>query len=179
MDKIIRNLIIFVSIVVFCCACVIVAFLYIYPLKYREDITHGSITFGIAPEIIASIINAESKFNPNAVSNVGAIGLMQVMPTTAQEMANKLNIAYSDELLFDPHYNIYIGTAYIKTLLDRFGNLDTAICAYNAGPNRVRIWLQDTKYSANGVQLSSTPYPATNFYLDKVKKNISIYSKLF
>ncbi len=179
MDKIVRNLIIFVVVIVFCCVCVIVAFLYFYPLKYRKEIMHGSITFNINPEIIAAIINAESKFKPNAVSRVGAIGLMQVMPATAQEMANELNIDYDENLLIEPYYNIYIGTAYFKSLYDRFGNLDTAICAYNAGPNRVKIWLQDIEYSTNGVQLSKTPYPATNFYLERVKKNILIYTKLF
>ncbi len=179
MDKILQNLIIFVCVIVIICCAIICAFLYFYPLKYKDEIVHGSYQFGIRPEIIAGIINAESGFNKNAVSSVGAIGMMQLMPSTAKEMAMKLDIEYNEELLFDASYNIYVGTAYFTELLKQFNDLDTAICAYNAGPYRVKIWLNDSNFSTNGVKLSSTPFPATNFYLEKVKQNISIYSKLF
>lgn len=179
MDKILRNLIIIATIIILICAIIICAFLYLYPLKYKKHLIYNSVQFNIAPEIIASIINAESGFNPNAVSGAGAIGLMQLMPSTAKEMALELQIDYEEEMLYDPATNILLGTAYFSKLLQEFKDLDTAICAYNAGPNRVKLWLKYSDYSLNGIKLTNTPFPATNYYLDKIKRNISIYSKLF
>ena len=128
--------------------------------------------------MIASIINAESGFDTNAISNVGAVGLMQLMPSTAEYIALKSGIKYDSARLTEPRYNIILGTAYFAYLLEIFGDTDTTICAYNAGPNKVQEWLSNSKYSKNGVLLS-TPYPATNYYLAKIRQNVQIYTKFF
>ncbi len=170
----------YIGVIVCLCVFIIGYILVFYPIKYKDEITSASTEFNIAPNLIASMINAESNFNPYAVSSAGAVGLMQLLPTTAQEMALKLNLQnYSEQDLTTPNINIRLGTYYISTLIKLFEDLDTAICAYNAGPNKVKSWLQNPEYSNNQKTLITTPYPATNFYLSKIKHKMNIYSNFF
>ncbi len=179
MDKIARGLIIFVVLIVLVCALLIGVFLYFFPLKYKDIIIKYANEYDVPPSLIAGIINAESGFKNTAVSKVGAVGLMQIMPSTAEYVANTIDLEYNEVKLFEPEFNIEIGTAYISKLIKQFNDIDTAICAYNAGPNNVSTWLLDTKYSQNGIKLDSTPFPATNYYLVKVKQNEKVYTKFF
>jgi soluble lytic murein transglycosylase len=98
---------------------------------WNQIVRDKSIKYSIEPSIIKALITVESNWDPEAVSNKGAIGLMQLMPSTANDM----NIKNS----FDPGENIEGGTRYLRYLLDRFnGNLDLALAAYNAGPETVQ-----------------------------------------
>lgn len=97
---------------------------------YDELIRAAAEKFGLDPDLLASVIAAESAFNPNAVSPKGARGLMQLMPATAA--------SYNVRKIFDPEQNIQAGAQYLKLLLARFGeDLRLALAAYNAGPERV------------------------------------------
>ena len=91
------------------------------------------------PLMVLAVIQVESRFDPLAVSPMGARGLMQIRPDTAREIASRLGIEWtSDDLLFDPEVNVLVGTWYLEHLLDRFdGNLDAAFAAYEAGPGRI------------------------------------------
>lgn len=94
--------------------------------------------FGLDPLTVLAVIKVESGFDPFAVSPAGAMGLMQLRPETAAEVASRLGIEWtSDELSFDPQVNVLLGTAYLRELLDRFGNLDVALAAFHSGPNRI------------------------------------------
>lgn len=98
--------------------------------EYDHIISTKSYKYNIEPAIIKAVITAESNWDPRAVSHKGAIGLMQLMPTTAEDML--VNNP------FDPEENIEGGTRYLRHLLNRFnGDLDLALAAYNAGPARV------------------------------------------
>ena len=99
-------------------------------------------TDGISPELGLAIARRESEFFAGAISGVGALGLMQVMPATAKEMAGKLGIPYSrSKMLGDPKYNAKIGVRYLKELIEEFGNSPVHVAAaYNAGPSRARSW---------------------------------------
>ena len=93
---------------------------------------------GLDPIFLAALIRVETHFDPYATSHVGAMGLMQLMPATAAEVAHKKGIRFSSRQLFNPTVNIQLGSAYIKTLINRFGDVRTALIAYNAGPSLAR-----------------------------------------
>ena len=151
-----------------------------YPLKYKNEIVNSADEFSLSPQLIASVINAESNFDKFATSSAGALGLMQLMPATAQDLANVLNITnFKSDDLYIPEINIRLGCYYLSLLLKRYGDLTTALFAYNAGPGKVNNWLNDTQYSQDGKTLTKTPYPATNHYAEKVKRKLNIYSNFF
>jgi len=94
--------------------------------------------FGLDPLTILAVIKVESGFDPFAISAAGAMGLMQLRLDTAQDLAARLGVEWThDDLVFDPEINILLGTAYLRELLDRFDNLDVALAAFHAGPNRI------------------------------------------
>lgn len=163
------------------CFALVFAYLSIkYPLKFEKEISLAANEFGIEKKLIASIINAESSFNENAVSKKGAVGLMQVLPSTAS-WVSLTNFNFEKEVgeseLFSPLTNIRVGTCYIKYLLEKFGNLNVALCAYNAGEGTVLKWLENKDISSNGKTLLTIPFLETRNYVEKVEKNLKIYAK--
>jgi len=93
--------------------------------------------YNLDPFLILAMIYVESKFDPAAVSNKGAIGLMQVMPETGEFIAEKLGIPLNgNKSLFDPAVNVRLGIYYFSSLINRFDSIDQALIAYNAGPTR-------------------------------------------
>ena len=97
--------------------------------------------FDVDPRLILAVIWVESRFEIYAQSGAGAKGLMQIMPSTAKGLAKQLDIRTKS--LYDPTYNVRLGSYYLRWLLDRFdGRQDLALAAYNAGPGRVRSWMR-------------------------------------
>ena len=133
----------------------------------------------LEPSLLFAIIKAESKFNQNAKSNKGAIGLMQIMPQTANYVLS-LNgeNPITEQDLFLPKNNIKIGALYLNYLTQKFNDLSTSICAYNAGETVVLGWLQNSNFSPDGITLKTIPYPETERYLKKVQFNMFVYSKI-
>jgi soluble lytic murein transglycosylase len=147
-----------------------------YPLKYKNYVKEYSQEFGIDEATIFSIIRAESSFNPQAVSKSGAIGLMQVMPSTALMLAGELNIeGFNTDMLYEPQINIRLGVFYYKKMLEKFGGRETALAAYNAGEGNVSSWLQNAAYTKDGKNLSHIPFKETSDYVKKINKNYRIY----
>lgn len=94
--------------------------------------------YEVSPEMILAVIRIESSFDANALSDKGAVGLMQILPSTAQEIARELRMEWpGEEILRDPSANIEMGTYYLTKLLGRFNDLSIALAAYNHGPSRV------------------------------------------
>lgn len=92
----------------------------------------------LEPSLVLAVMHVESRYYNFAVSPVGAIGLMQVMPETGEELATKLGIHWvGPQTLFDPTTNIRLGVAYLRELSDRYGSLPMALAAYNWGPGRI------------------------------------------
>jgi soluble lytic murein transglycosylase len=103
-----------------------------------RSVHEASARFQLPPEMILAVIRIESAFDPNALSHKGAIGLMQILPSTAQEIARELQMEWSgDDLLRDPSANIAMGAYYLTKLIGQFDDLAVALAAYNHGPGRI------------------------------------------
>lgn len=150
-----------------------------YPLKYEEYVAKYAAEFDVPQEIVFAVIYAESSYRENAVSKVGAIGLMQIMPDTYTWLAKMKGETYEEGALSNPETNIKYGVYYLSYLYKRFGNWDTALAGYNAGHGRVSGWLADTRYSDDGITLKSIPYPETEQFVKKVNKVKLIYVDLY
>ena len=102
------------------------------------SVHEASTRYRMEPEMILAVIRTESAFDVNALSNKGAVGLMQILPSTAQEIAQELRMEWrGEDLLRDPSANIVMGTYYLTKLLGQFEDMATALTAYNHGPGRV------------------------------------------
>lgn len=151
-----------------------------HPLKYKNEIINCANENNLNPALIASVINVESSFNKNAKSNKNAIGLMQVKLSTANYINTLKNAEKIDETaLYVPTKNIEIGTLYLRYLIDKFENINTALASYNAGETRVRSWLKSGIYSLDGKTLNYIPFEETRNYVEKVNKNMRFYEKHF
>ena len=134
--------------------------------KYLEKAKYYASKEGVELSLVLAVIKTESGFKENAVSKKGAIGLMQIMPETAEFIA--LKSGYKGEIdLFDVDTNISLGVAYLKYLSSKFSNLEVVLWAYNAGEGRVKKWLGDG--------LTSPPYKETRAYTQRVKRRSLIY----
>ncbi len=110
--------------------------------RYGESIRRHAEAAGLSPELVWAVIRVESGGDPRAVSRTNARGLMQIMPPAEREALARLHADQGD--LFDPDYNIRVGTAYLRQLFDRFdGDAYLALAAYNMGPTRVARMIQD------------------------------------
>jgi soluble lytic murein transglycosylase len=150
-----------------------------HPLPYAETVKNYSTVYAVPEEIIYAVINTESSFKSDAVSNKGAVGLMQIMPETFDWLCSKNSEENAEkELLYNPEVNIKYGTYFLSLLYSEYGVWETVYAAYNAGMNTVNKWLSDPKYNDNG-KLVNIPYPETAKYVEKVSKNAAIYKKLY
>ena len=134
---------------------------------------------------IHGIMRQESQFDRQAVSSTGARGMMQLMPGTAREQADKLGLSYDySRLTSDPGYNMQLGTAYFGRIMDMFGgNYVLAIAAYNAGPGNVRKWIaQYGDPRSGGVDpiawIEQIPFSETRGYVQNVLENVVVYDTL-
>ena len=147
------------------------AFKQVYPIKYKDIIVKYSEKYNLQPELVSSLILAESSYNKNTVSRAGAVGLMQVLPTTANEIQEKLNYGTYD--LKNPNDNIEFGCYYLRYLLNYYNNdLIYSLCAYNAGLNNVKYW------DFNG-EIDQIPINQTKNYVKKIVKNIQVYKVFY
>lgn len=145
-------------------------------VPYREDMDSCSEAYHVDKALVYAMAKAESGFQTDAVSQKGAVGLMQLMPDTAAWCAEKLGEPLMADQLTDPTVNIRLGAYYLSYLLDRYeGEESAAIAAYNAGAGRVDAWLGDAAYSPDGKRILSSPYPETDRYIKKV----AFYQKLY
>lgn len=151
-----------------------------YPQTYKDIVSDAAKKYDLDEALIFAVIRTESSFNPDAVSSANAMGLMQITRDTyffVNEKDSRGDL--SVELLYDPAVNIDTGSYFLRWLIDDFGNLDTAIAAYNAGRGNVKKWLSDERYSKDGESLSDIPFKETKNYVRKVKSAYETYQKLY
>lgn len=171
---------------------------WMYPIGYEATIQQSAQQNQLDPLLVASVIRVESQFHQDDVSHAGAIGLMQLMPDTAQWIAGQMQqqgiplqvpsgtkaaseLATSRAaLLANPQLNVQMGTWYIHYLTKQFnGNVVAAIAAYNGGPQRVKNWLADGAWDGKLVDITQIPVGETRHFVDRVFYNYSLYRRIY
>ncbi len=150
-----------------------------HPHGYMEYVEKYAQENAVPPELVYGVIKTESDFKSDAVSDKGAVGLMQIMPDTYSWLCSKTGDEnVNPDLLYVPETNIKYGTYYLSTLYTQFGNWENALAAYNAGPSRVKLWIKEYGYDERGL-LKNIPFDETAKYVKKVLKEKEIYSQLY
>lgn len=151
----------------------------IYVTKYSEYVQKYSKKYDIDEYLIYAIIKAESNFDETAESSKGAKGLMQLMYTTAEEIAGKIDVQIDEEKLLTPEVNINLGTKYISMLMQKYNCVELALAAYNAGSGNVDSWIKDGILKDDGSNIEKVPYKETNNYIRKILRDYEIYQELY
>lgn len=157
--------IITVTAVILCTAAVVAAIVIcaVFPNKYARELNDAADEFGLDRSLVRAVVWAESGFDKTAVSDKGALGLMQLMPDTLDECANALYISSPDG--FDPTTSLRCGCYYLSLMLDKFDdNVDYALMAYNAGENNARRFMR-----------GEPVFSETEAYVKKIKLAKKIY----
>ncbi len=149
-----------------------------FPLPYSAAIRQAAGRQGLDPMLVAGLIRQESTFQSDAVSRAGAVGLMQVMPGTGKRLARALKISYSRAKLFQPEYNLKLGTRYLADLLKQLGSVEAVLAAYDAGEDRVAGWQAERPFEDIAEFVGSIPITETREYVQIVKRNAEIYRRL-
>jgi soluble lytic murein transglycosylase len=142
-----------------------------YPLRYEAIVNGHARNYRLDPALLAAVIYTESKFDADAHSGAGAIGLMQLLPDTARGIALRTggrNFVVDD--LYVPELNVRYGSWYLRHLLDRYGDARLALAAYHAGQGNVDRW------RARGVGVQ---FPETRAYVDKVLRLTAVYDHAY
>lgn len=146
-----------------------------HPSAYPAEVRQSAGKSGVDPALVWAVMKQESAFDPGAVSSAGAMGLMQLMPATARDEAERLGLGAADS--WSPATNILLGATHLGRHLKAFAQVEKALAAYNAGGGSVRRW------SENGSDIieewvEDIPYPETNDYVRKVMGNLFVYNAL-
>jgi len=142
-----------------------------YPLRYASVVRGHAANYHLNPALLAAVIEQESKFNADARSSTGALGLMQLQPTTAKGIAIRTGgkrFVISD--LYNPEINVRYGAWYLRHLLDRYKDERTALAAYNAGERNVDLW----RSTGGGIR-----FPETRAYVSRVERLKGIYRRAY
>lgn len=151
-----------------------------YPLEYKEYVEKYSKEYNVDKYLVYAVIKTESGFKADALSNVGARGLMQIMEDTFDWIKYRMGdteTAYFD--MYNAETNIRYGCWLLGYLTEEFGNVEAVAAAYHAGRGKVNEWLSNKEYSKDGVHLDTIPSNDTAHYVSKITKAMEIYVKLY
>ena len=150
-----------------------------FPLPYELNLRDAAARNQLDPMLIAGLIRQESAFESKAMSHAGAIGLMQVEPTTALKLARQLKVRYARTRLTDPGYNLQLGSRYLANLIEAFGTPEAALAAYNAGEDHVMQWTTGQNYLETPEFVESIPFTETREYVQIVIRNSEVYRLIY
>ena len=153
-----------------------------FPLRYAKEVDRYTAEYGIDPFLVMAMIKVESSFNPHARSPKGALGLLQVMPATAAEVAERTGLAdfEPESDLLEPETNLRLGIRYLHDLRQEFGDRPAVVlAAYNAGRGTVRRWLAEGVWSGEAEELDRIPYAETRRYVSRVLSTLSWYTRVY
>ena len=152
-----------------------------WPLISLETVRREAEAHGLDPMLLLAVIRAESQYRETAISSMSAIGLMQILPSTGRRIADLLGFSgIEPEALFEPETNIRLGSWYLGALLKEFrGQAPLALAAYNAGPFRVKRWLEQTGRESLDEFIEQIPYDQTREYVKKILAYQYTYCRLY
>ena len=178
MKKSVKKSIVFLFVVTFTAFSALSVMHAVFPVKYEKEVKAFSEINALEPSLVFAVIRAESDFDKVAVSDKGAVGLMQLMPSTAKYVAEEL---FKEDCkdIYDATVNIRYGTKYLSYLREKFGDLNVALASYNAGEGNVSAWLKDERYSFDGKTLNRIPFKETENYVKKVLTFQKFYKFLY
>jgi soluble lytic murein transglycosylase len=154
-----------------------------YPLAYRGLIQKGCANAKVEPDLFQALVREESSLDPHALSWAGAVGLSQLMPGTAKELARQLGVKTKIDIdsLQQPELNVTLGSTFVGQLLKRFNyNPALALAAYNAGPGAVNSWVK--RSGADGdldAFVEEIPIAETRGYVKRVLQSFNVYQLLY
>ena len=152
----------------------------LFPRPYWNDLKRFATANALDPYMVASLIRQESEFNPNAVSNKNALGLMQLLPRVGKGVAKQQKLKhFAAPQLFMPAVNLQLGTKYFRSMVDEFGSFEYALAAYNAGDDRVKDWQSNGKYRDIQEFVESIPFTQTREYVQAIMRNANVYRQLY
>ncbi|MEG0580487.1 MAG: lytic transglycosylase domain-containing protein, partial [Niameybacter sp.] len=148
---------------------------------YLNIVETYSDQYDLDPLFVYSVMKTESGYDPMAISRSGAKGLMQIMDKTGTWGAEECDILnYSNDKLFQPEVNIYIGCWYLARLMKQYeGDHQLVLAAYNAGTGNIAKWRANTLYSSDGNTLHTIPFKETEKYIQKVSFHYAVYRMLY
>ena len=150
---------------------------WVYPEKYHNLVIEYADEYSVPNELVFAVIKVESNFEPDVVSSAGAMGLMQMLPSTYKWLTTKLGDPYIETKLFDPETNIKYGTYYLQYLYSRFGTWEKAVIAYNWGEGNFSEFLDEHGYESG--DYDSIPVKETRNYVKKVMHHWEKYKELY
>ena len=152
-----------------------------WPTAFAELVTAVSTGRSVDPALLNAVMREESGFRPEALSTVGARGLVQIMPTTGERLAESLGLLdYQVDDLFTPARNLLLGAHYLEQLLQRFdGRVSAAVASYNAGPEAVTRWLEERPDVEDDEWVEAIPYDQTRSYVKRVLRSQQVYRVLY
>ena len=149
----------------------------VYPIKYESEIGAVADKYGIDPYLLAAVARTESGFRPDAESGDGALGLMQLLPSTAKWVITLEGWkGPKNPSLTDPHDSLELGACYLSYLLHRFDNPTGVIAAYNAGPNKVASWIEQAGGS-DSFGAADIPFSETKEFVRRVNYWRAMFKK--
>jgi soluble lytic murein transglycosylase len=149
----------------------------VYPLEHTGAIRAGADRYDLDPALVAAVVYAESRFDERARSPRGAVGLMQILPDTAHQIADESGgVTFTTGDLEDPRINVRYGSYYLRQALDAYdGDVRAAVASYNAGMGAVDEWLAQAREQGRRLRLDDIPYPETKAYVEKVLEARRVY----
>jgi len=163
--------------VVFDAGPVVLARTFLYPVSHADQIQESADRHGVDARLVCAVIKCESGWDATVTSSAGAVGLMQVMPSTAESLAEMGIVdatAWDPDDLTDPATNIEYGSAYLAYLQDNLSSMDEVVAAYNAGIGTVNQWRSD-----GGDIVDNITYPETSRYLERVNRAYAGYVRCY
>lgn len=152
----------------------------LFPFPYRSELERYAQWRDVDPFLLAGLIRQESEFDPRAISAARAYGLTQILPATGRQLARKLNQRFRNSLLFQPDYNLRLGTYHLRTLHEKHGaQWEVTLAAYNAGSTRADNWVTWGPFREPAEFVETIPFTETRGYVLAVLRNARLYRQLY